>query len=84
MDASHPLMFEDRKGWTLAGRRHQGAKWEEQALHRQTGGSEMKASRSVVGVDTAKRVFQLHWVDMETGEIMDGKRAHRPRPRGDW
>ena len=27
----------------------------------------MKTSRTVVGVDTAKRVFQLHWVDMETG-----------------
>jgi len=31
----------------------------------------MKADRTVVGVDTAKRVFQLHWVDMETGEIVD-------------
>jgi len=31
----------------------------------------MKTSRTVVGVDTAKRVFQLHWVDMETGEIVD-------------
>ena len=31
----------------------------------------MKISRTVVGVDTAKRVFQLHWVDMETGEIVD-------------
>ena len=31
----------------------------------------MKASRTVVGVDTAKRVFQLHWVDMETGEMVD-------------
>ena len=31
----------------------------------------MKTNRTVVGVDTAKRVFQLHWVDMETGEIMD-------------
>ena len=30
----------------------------------------MKTSRTVVGVDTAKRVFQLYWVDMETGEIM--------------
>ena len=29
----------------------------------------MKTSRTVIGVDTAKRVFQLHWVDMETGEI---------------
>ena len=33
----------------------------------------MKANRTVVGVDTAKRVFQLHWVDMETGEIVDLK-----------
>ena len=31
----------------------------------------METSRTVVGVDTAKRVFQLHWVDMETGEIVD-------------
>ena len=30
----------------------------------------MKTGRTVVGVDTAKRVFQLYWVDMETGEIM--------------
>ena len=45
----------------------------EQALRGQTGGSKMKTSRSVVAVDTAKRVFQLHWVDMETGEIVDLK-----------
>ena len=31
----------------------------------------MKATRTVVGVDTAKRVFQLHWVDLETGEMVD-------------
>ena len=31
----------------------------------------MKCNRTVVGVDTAKRVFQLYWVDMETGEIVD-------------
>ena len=30
----------------------------------------MDYSRTVVGVDTAKRVFQLYWVDMETGEIV--------------
>jgi transposase len=30
----------------------------------------MNASKNVVGVDTAKRVFQLHWIDMETGEIV--------------
>ena len=31
----------------------------------------MKANRTVVGVDTAKRVFQLHWVELETGELVD-------------
>ena len=31
----------------------------------------METIRTVVGVDTAKRLFQLHWVDMETGEIVD-------------
>ena len=31
----------------------------------------MKTIRTVVGVDTAKRVFQLYWVDLETGEIVD-------------
>ena len=31
----------------------------------------MKTNRTVVGVDTAKRVFQMHWVDMETDEIVD-------------
>ncbi|WP_161984168.1 hypothetical protein [Sulfuriferula plumbiphila] len=24
----------------------------------------------VVGIDIAKRVFQLHWVDIETGEMV--------------
>ena len=30
----------------------------------------MKDSKPVVGVDIAKRVFQLHWIDMETGDIV--------------
>ena len=30
----------------------------------------MERSRTVVGVDIAKRVFQLHWVETETGELM--------------
>jgi hypothetical protein len=30
----------------------------------------MNASKTVVGVDIAKRVFQLHWIDMETGEVV--------------
>ena len=33
----------------------------------------METIRTVVGVDTAKRVSQLHWVDMDTGEIVDLK-----------
>ena len=36
-------------------------------------GSETEISRTVVGADTAKRVFQPHRVDMETGEIVDPK-----------
>ena len=36
-----------------------------------TGGSEMKSSKTIVGVDTAKRVFQLYWVEPETGEEMN-------------
>lgn len=31
----------------------------------------MQVTRTVVGVDIAKRVFQLHWVEMETGELMN-------------
>ena len=27
-------------------------------------------TKTVVGVDTAKQVFQLHWVDAETGEVV--------------
>jgi transposase len=27
-------------------------------------------TRTVVGIDTAKQVIQLYWVDMETGEIV--------------
>lgn len=30
----------------------------------------MNTSKTVVGVDVAKRVFQLHWVERETGEMM--------------
>ena len=31
----------------------------------------MNTSKTVVGVDIAKRVFQLHWVERETGEIVN-------------
>ena len=30
----------------------------------------MNGSKNVVGIDIAKRVFQLHWIDMESGEIV--------------
>ncbi len=30
----------------------------------------MDDSKQTAGVDIAKRVFQLHWIDVETGEIM--------------
>ena len=30
----------------------------------------MNGSKNVVGIDIAKRVFQLHSIDMETGEIV--------------
>ena len=33
----------------------------------------MNYSGTVVGVDTAKRVFQLYWVEMDTGEIKNLK-----------
>ena len=39
-------------------------------LHRQTGGSEMNVSKTIVGIDIAKRVYQLHWVEQATGEIV--------------
>ena len=36
---------------------------------------------SVVGIDIAKRVFQLHWVDIESGEMvsLQLKRVDLPR-----
>lgn len=38
-------------------------------LHRQTEGSNMSVSKTIVGITIAKLVFQLHWVDEESGEI---------------
>ncbi|MCM3439177.1 IS110 family transposase, partial [Rothia dentocariosa] len=31
---------------------------------------------TVVGVDIAKRVFQLHWIAADTGEVFD-RQLHR-------
>ena len=33
----------------------------------------MEISKMIVGVDSAKRVFHLYWVDMETGEEVNLK-----------
>lgn len=38
----------------------------------------MNSTKIVVGVDTAKQVFQLHWVDTETGEVFS-KQIKRAR-----
>ncbi len=38
----------------------------------------MNGSKNVVGIDIAKRVFQLHWIDMETGEIEVGRNSRSP------
>jgi hypothetical protein len=54
--------------WTLRADGIKVPKVEGVRLHRATGGSEM--NRIVVGVDIAKRVFQLHWVEPQTGEIV--------------
>jgi transposase len=35
--------------------------------HKRQGGLDMNCT--VIGLDLAKRIFQLHWVNMETGEI---------------
>ncbi len=64
MDASHPPDARGPGGlsWTLADRRHQSTKWEEQALRKRTGGSKMKTSRTIIGVDKAnpsRKIFLL-------------------------
>jgi len=38
----------------------------------------MNSTKTVVGVDTAKQVFQVHWVDAETGEVFS-KQLKRAR-----
>ena len=42
-------------------------KWRCRNSHKRYGGFEMKIT--TYGLDLAKRVFQLHWVEMETGEM---------------
>ena len=37
--------------------------------HQPTGGAKITPHTTIVGVDIAKQVLQLHWVERETGEI---------------
>ena len=57
-----------RSKWTLRADGIKVPKVEGVQSSQATGGSDM--NRIVVGVDIAKRVFQLHWVEPETGEIV--------------
>ena len=43
----------------------------------------MKTNRTVVGVDTAKRVFQLHWVDMESARLTGAVQPVKVRREGE-
>ena len=72
MDASH-LDAERRRGRSGPSRADgiYSAKGGSIRFPGNTGGSEMKSSKTIVGVDTAKRVFQLYWVEPETGEEMN-------------
>src|SRR6187397_1195109 len=44
-------------------------KWSFATYHLRNGGSEMDAT--TYGLDVAKRVFQMYWVEAETGEILN-------------
>jgi transposase len=57
-----------RGKWTLRADGIKVPKVEGVQASQATGGSDM--NRIVIGVDIAKRVFQLHWVEPETGEIV--------------
>ena len=46
-------------------------KAEDARSSRATGGSNLESSGTVVGVDIAKRVFQLRLMETETGELID-------------
>ena len=47
--------------------RHRCARVEISSNHSQDRGSDMQVT--TYGVDLAKQVFQVHWVDMESGEV---------------
>src|SRR3984885_628713 len=62
------VVGELERKWTLRADGIKVPKVEGVQSSQATGGSDM--NRIVVGVDIAKRVFQLHWVEPQTGEIV--------------
>jgi transposase len=71
MDASHLKGEVSGRAWEGVdppSRRHQSAHGGRCSGF--TGNRRVRMNRIVVGVDIAKRVFQLHWVEPETGEIV--------------
>ena len=75
MDVSHTLTprIEGIKATLLGPTASNVSKGNVLDIPGQTGGSGMNANRTVIGADTAKRVFRLHWMDMEKGEIISLK-----------
>ena len=71
MDASHLKGEVSGRAWEGVdppSRRHQSAQGGRCSVF--TGNRRVRMNRIVVGVDITKRVFQLHWVEPETGEIV--------------
>ena len=64
-----------RRKWTLRADGIKVPKVEGVQSSQATGGSDM--NRIVVGVDIAKRVFQLHWAEPQTGEIVAPSENHQ-------
>ena len=60
-------MTRKSEGVDLLPKRHRGARVELIELHSRDRRSEMNVT--TYGLDLAKRVFQVHWVEVETGEI---------------
>ena len=71
MDTALPpgMKGEAKKKGPSRTERHRCAKVELRHNHLRNGGPEMNAK--TYGLDVAKRVFQMYWVDAQTGEIVN-------------
>jgi len=71
MDTALPpgMKGEAKKKGPSRTERHRCAKVELRHNHLRNGGPEMNAT--TYGLDVAKRVFQMYWVDAQTGEIVN-------------